>query len=156
MFNVYVLFLILSGVAMLIMAFTRADYAKRRQVVNFIFGAGFLIYGLYLLLVFRGGTYYMFYYVFVLPILAAYQFFRARSAAKAAQTAATVPAYPPVGNFSQAGSSPQAGNYPQPGIPWAAGPGAENVQGGYTQGGGYAQDSGHTQGGGYPGGSNSW
>lgn len=133
MFYIYVLFLILSGVMMLVMAFVRADYAKRRQALNFIFGAGFLIYGLYLLLAFQGGTYFMFYYVFVLPVLMAYQFFRARSAANARQMAASPPPYPPVGN------------YPQPGTPWATGPSTGN-----GQGGGYGQE------GTYQGGPGSW
>lgn len=87
MFDVYVLFLILSGVAMLVMAFVRTDYAKRRQVLNFILGAGFTIYGLYLLLAFNGGHYVMFYYVFVLPILMIVRFFRDRAAAKSRQAA---------------------------------------------------------------------
>jgi hypothetical protein len=88
MFDVYVLFLILSGIAMLVMAFIRTDYAKRRQVLNFILGAGFLIYGLYLLLVFNGGHYLLFYYVFVLPILMIVNFFRDRGRAKSRQATA--------------------------------------------------------------------
>src|ERR1700744_411110 len=81
MFDVYVLFLIISGILMLVMAFVRTSYAKRRQVLNFILGAGFTIYGLYLLLVFNGGHYVMFYYAFVLPILMIVGFFRDRAAA---------------------------------------------------------------------------
>jgi hypothetical protein len=99
MFHVYVLFLILSGIAMLVMAFVRTDYAKRRQVLNFILGAGFTVYGLYLLLVFKGGHYLLFYYVFVLPVLMIYQFFRDRARAKARQASANQagPGYPPAG-----------------------------------------------------------
>lgn len=119
MFAIYVLFLILSGIAMLIMAFVRADYAKRRQVLNFVFGAGFLIYGLYLLLAFHGGSYVIFYYVFVVPIAMIVNFFRARSAAQARKTASrppAQPAQPAQGGFPQA-DSPQ-GTDPGPGT-WA-------------------------------------
>ena len=125
------LFLILSGIAMLVMAFVKADYAKRRQVVNFIFGAGFLIYGLYLLFVFNGGTYFMFYYAFVAPIFLIVQFFRDRAAFRDRQMAAG-----PAGNF------PAAGSYPQDGAPWMRGPSAGNGQAPGNGQGGFAQPAG--------------
>jgi ABC-type uncharacterized transport system permease subunit len=56
MFDAYVLFLIVSGMAMLVMAFVRTNYAKRRQVLNFILGAGFTIYGLTCCLTSMAGT----------------------------------------------------------------------------------------------------
>ena len=112
MFYIYVLFLIGSGIGMLTMGFIRSAYARRRRVVNLIFGAGFLLYGLYLLLLFQGGSYFMFYYAFVVPILLVVQFFRDRSAARAAT--------------ARAASQPQAGfTYPMPADPgsgtWANG-----------------------------------
>jgi hypothetical protein len=149
MFYVYVLFLIFSGIAMLVMAFVRADYAKRRRAVNFIFGAGFLIYGLYLLLAFNGGTYLMFYYAFVVPILLVVQFFRDRAAFMSRQTATG-----PAGNF------PPAGSFPEDGAPWMQGPSAGNGQpAGYGQApgngqGGYGQGAG--QQGGYQNGPGGW
>ena len=127
MFHVYVFFLIISGIAMLVMAFVRTSYAKRRQVLNFILGAGFTIYGLYLLLAFQGGHYVLFYYVFVLPILMVVQFFRDRAAAKSRQTTANV-----VG-----------GGYPPAPNPGATGPGAGNSQApGYGQSPDYAPKHG--------------
>jgi hypothetical protein len=107
MFHLYVLFLILSGIAMLVMAFVRTDYAKRRQVLNFILGAGFTIYGLYLLVVFKGGHYLLFYYVFVLPILMGVQFFRDRARARSRQAAASpAGAGFPAGNGQAPASQP--------------------------------------------------
>lgn len=144
MFYIYVLFLIFSGIAMLVMAFVRADYAKRRQVVNFIFGAGFLIYGLYLLLVFNGGTYFMFIYAFVVPILLVVQFFRDRAAFKSRQMAAG-----PAGNFPPGAYQP--GTFPQGGAPWMNGPSAGNGQapgngqGGFAQPADYGQPAGYGQ-----------
>lgn len=85
MFLIYVLFLILSGILMLVMGGIRAAYAKRRRVLNLVLGVGFLGYGLYLLLFFQGGHYVMFYYAFILPILLIVQFFRDRSAYKEMQ-----------------------------------------------------------------------
>jgi hypothetical protein len=122
MFSVYALFLILSGVAMLVMAFVRTDYAKRRQVLNFILGGGFTIYGLYLLLMFNGGHYVVFPYVFILPILMIVGFFRDRAAAKSRQAAA---------QSRQMAANPAGGGFPPGAAPWGTGltgPGAGNGQ----------------------------
>jgi hypothetical protein len=139
MFHVYVLFLILSGIAMLVMAFVRTDYAKRRQVLNFILGAGFTVYGLYLLLVFKGGHYLLFYYVFVLPVLMIYQFFRDRARAKARQASASQagPGYPAANQAgpgyqpaNQAGPAypPAGASFPPSVSPWGTGQEAGNGQ----------------------------
>jgi hypothetical protein len=106
MFYAYVFFLIASGVLMLVMGILRAPYARRSRVVNLIMGAGFAIYGLYLLLFFQGGHYILFFYAFVLPVLMTVRFFRARSAYQAAQS--MTPGGP--GGYGQ----PSAG-YGQPG-----------------------------------------
>ena len=79
MFNVYVLFLILGGIAMLVMAGVKSGQTRGRRVWNAVFGAGFMVYGLYLLLFFRSGHYVLFYYVFLLPILMIVRFFRDRA-----------------------------------------------------------------------------
>jgi len=149
MFYVYVLFLIFSGIAMLAMAFVRAEYAKRRQALNFVLGAGFLIYGLYLLLVFNGGTYFMFYYAFAAPILLIVQFFRDRSAFKGRQMAAG-----PVGTFPPGGTYQPAGGIPQGGAPWMNGPSAGNGQAPSDGQGGYGQGAG--QQGGFQNGPSGW
>ena len=83
LFNVYIFFLIASGVMMLVMGGLRLPYARRSRVLNFILGAAFVIYGLYLLLFFTGGHVFIFFYAFVLPILMAVRFFRERAAYRA-------------------------------------------------------------------------
>jgi hypothetical protein len=163
MFYGYVLCLIFSGIAMLVMGFVKSSSAKRLQVVNFILGTVYLIYGLYLLLAFKGGTYHVFVYGFVLPILLVVQFFRDRAAAKSRQMATA-----PAGNFPPGAYQP--GTFPQGGAPWMNGPSAgtgqapgtgqggygqpagygqapANGQGGYAQPGGYGQAPGNGQGG---------
>jgi hypothetical protein len=80
LFNVYIFFLIASGVMMLVMGSLRLPYARRSRVLNFILGAAFVGYGLYLLLFFTGGHYLVLYYAFILPILMAVRFFRERTA----------------------------------------------------------------------------
>ena len=78
-FHIYVLFLIVSGVAMLVMAGIGSRRTPMLRIWNGILGAAFTIYGLYLLLFFKGGHYFFFFYVFILPILMVVRFFRDRS-----------------------------------------------------------------------------
>ena len=55
--------------------------------MNCIVGAAFLLYGLYLVTFFQGGHYFVLFYAFVVPIMLAVQFFRNRSAYRAAKSA---------------------------------------------------------------------
>ena len=87
MFYIYVLFLVLSGIAMLVMASVKTGQTTSRRAWNALFGAGFTIYGLYLLLFFNSGHYLIFFYAFILPILMIVRFFRDRSAFRARQEA---------------------------------------------------------------------
>jgi hypothetical protein len=93
-FYFYVLFLILSGIALLVIAGVRSGQRKVRRIWNAVFGAAFTGYGLYLLLFFRGGHYFLFFYAFILPILLIVQFFRDRSAVRARQQAGAFPGSP--------------------------------------------------------------
>jgi hypothetical protein len=87
MFKIYILFLLLSGAAMLGMAGVRKGQVTTRRIWNGVIGAAFLLYGLYLLIFFQGGHYMVFIYVFVLPVLMGIRFFRDRSAYRARQQA---------------------------------------------------------------------
>jgi len=87
LFNVYVFFLIASGVTMIVMGSLRLPYARRSRVVNFLVGAAFIVYGLYLLLFFSGGHVFIFFYAFVLPVLMVVRFFRDRTAYRARNSA---------------------------------------------------------------------
>lgn len=95
MFHIYTLFLILSGIAMLVMANVKTGQTTARRIWNAAFGAGFTLYGLYLLLFFQGGHYVFFFYVFILPVLMILRFFRDRSAFRARQSAGAVQGPPP-------------------------------------------------------------
>ena len=78
-FHIYEVFLIVSGIAMLVMAGIGSRRGATLRIWNGILGAAFTIYGLYLLLFFKGGHYFFFFYVFILPILMVVRFFRDRS-----------------------------------------------------------------------------
>jgi hypothetical protein len=152
LFYVYVIFLIASGVMMLVMGGIKAAYAKRRRVINLILGAGFTIYGLYLLIFFQGGHYLLFYYAFILPVLMGIQFFRDRAAFKSAQPGGYTPGQPAYGQqpagYAQPGyGQPQPGGYgQQPGYGQPQ-PGGYGQQPGYgqPQPGGYGQEPGYGQ-----------
>jgi hypothetical protein len=147
MFYAYVFFLIASGALMLVMGILRAPYARRSRVVNLIMGAGFAIYGLYLLLFFQGGHYILFFYAFALPVLMTVRFFRARSAYQAAQS--MTPGAP--GGYGQppAGYG-QPGGYGQPPAGYGQPGGYGQPPAGYGQPGGYGQPpAGYGQPGGY-------
>jgi hypothetical protein len=132
-FYVYVLFLIASGVAMLVMAGVKNGLAAARKVWYFVLGGGFTVYGLYLLLFFRHGHYLFFYYAFILPVVMAVQFFRDRSANQARRQKSAFQAAPGYGQ-------PQAGGQ-QPGYAQPQGYG----QPGYAQPQGYGQPQGYAQ-----------
>jgi predicted lipid-binding transport protein (Tim44 family) len=85
MFHVYEVFLIISGIAMLVLASLRTGQSNVRRIWSGVLGAGFLVYGLYLLLFFTGGHYFIFFYVFILPILLIFRYFRDRKAYQARQ-----------------------------------------------------------------------
>lgn len=119
-FHVYVLFLILSGIAMLVLASVRSGQSPSRRVWNGILGAAFTGYGLYLLVIFKGGHYLIFYYVFILPVLMIVRFFRDRTMYQARQRAgagafqAPPPGYGPPGYGQQPGGyAQQPGDYGQ-------------------------------------------
>lgn len=114
MFHFYILFLILSGIAMLVMAGVKTGQTTARRIWNAAFGAAFTLYGLYLLLFFQSGHYLLFYYVFILPVLMIVRFFRDRSAFRARQSAAAVQGLPP-------GYGQPAG-YAQPSVDQPQGP----------------------------------
>jgi hypothetical protein len=59
------------------------------RVLNGIVGAGFLVYGIYLLAFFHGGTVTVFWYVFLAPILLIARYFGARSTVTRADIEAT-------------------------------------------------------------------
>src|SRR6185437_14219533 len=69
-FSAYVLLLIASGIAMLVIASpTVKRQTKVGRVLNAAFGLGFLGYGIYLGFMFKGGHYVIFFQAFILPIV---------------------------------------------------------------------------------------
>ena len=115
MFHIYVLFLILSGAAMLVMAAIKTGPRPARRILSAVLGTGFTIYGLYLLLFFHGGHYVFFFYVFVVPILMVIRFFRDRAAYQAQQQPVGFQAPPPPGYGQDSGYGQPSGYGQAPG-----------------------------------------
>ena len=103
-FSAYVLLLMATGIAMVVLA----SPAVRRstmvlRVINTIVGLGFFGYGFYLTFFFDGGSYFIFFKAFILPallILRTVQAARAsrkQAAQPAAQQAVAAPAVPEAG-----------------------------------------------------------
>lgn len=66
-FSWYVLLLILGGILMIGLAGIAARPLSR--VLNLVVGFGFVVYGVYLGFIWRGGTYVVFFTAFLLPVL---------------------------------------------------------------------------------------
>ena len=67
-FSWYCILLMLSGIAMLLVAVLRNQTVQRR-VIRAIFGIGFFGYGFYLTFVFAGTHYVVFFQAFIFPVL---------------------------------------------------------------------------------------
>lgn len=96
-FTLYNALLAISGLLLVVMAATGFGGQKTgARVLNALVGVAFLGYAFYLFFIFDGGTYVMFYYAFVLPILLIIQAFKNRknAAANPAQAQAQAQATP--------------------------------------------------------------
>jgi predicted lipid-binding transport protein (Tim44 family) len=115
LFSAYVLLLMFSGIAMIVMA---SPTVKRStmglRALNALFGVAFLGYGFYLAFLFHGGSYFILFKAFILPILLIVRTIkgaRARSQQRPAYASGPVP---------QQAAAPAAEPVAQPGAPLPA------------------------------------
>jgi hypothetical protein len=99
-FSWYCLFLMFSGIVLLLIAVLKKQTTPRR-VWRAIFGVGFLGYGFYLTFIFAGGTYFVFFYAFLVPVWLIVDSFRKQPSSRP---------QPPLGT----GIGNMAGQNPQP------------------------------------------
>jgi hypothetical protein len=124
-FQIYTVMLMVSGVLLVVVGSSVPGYSVGLRILNAVIGIAFFGYGFYLEFLFQGGSYRIFFYVFVVPVLLLIRAVRgwsARRAAKAAAQpsyapagfAAAPPTYPmPQNGYPSAGALPQP-NYGQP------------------------------------------
>jgi hypothetical protein len=74
------MFLMASGIVLLLIAVLKNQTTQRR-VVRALFGIGFFAYGFYLTFIFGGGSYFVFFYAFVVPVMLIVDTFRGRGVA---------------------------------------------------------------------------
>jgi hypothetical protein len=115
-FSAYVLLLMASGIAMVVMASPAVRQSTMfLRVLNTVVGLGFFGYGFYLTFLFDGGSYWMFFQAFVLPVVL---IFRTVQAARLARREAAqgdrggeggvaAPAAPTLDTATPAGQAPQ-------------------------------------------------
>ncbi|WP_052434910.1 hypothetical protein [Streptacidiphilus melanogenes] len=88
-FSAYVVLLLISGIAMLVIAaLNSSGQTTGWRIFNAVVGVGFFGYGIYLGFVFTGGSYLILFKVFILPVALIVNFFRSR---KSRQTDAAAP-----------------------------------------------------------------
>jgi hypothetical protein len=122
-FSWYCLFLMFSGLALLVIAVLKNQRPQRR-ILQALFGIGFFGYGFYLTFIFGGGSYFVFFYAFIVPVMLIVNAFRGDAARR-------LPAQPPVGggvtNMSPANLQPMVDPgmppVPDPGVPPMRDPG---------------------------------
>jgi hypothetical protein len=122
-FSWYCVFLMASGIVLLLVAVLKNQTTQRR-IVRALFGIGFFGYGFYLTFIFGGGSYFVFFYAFLVPLWLIVDTFRARGAASqrarqpvpAGMTGMAGPGTPPVADL---GLQPMT----DPGLPPVADPG---------------------------------
>lgn len=114
-FSWYCVLLLISGIAMLGLVGVPTQRTGSR-IANLIFGVGFVCYAIYLIFIFDGGTYVMFYKAFILPVLLIIGTIKGAADKRKAKNA--VPYAPPVMNYAPAGQ--QAPVPPQGEAPAAA------------------------------------
>ncbi|MDO3687309.1 hypothetical protein [Micromonospora sp. C28ISP2-4] len=96
-FLLYTLLLLLGGIAMVAVGVAVKEQGKGSRILNVVIGLAFFGYGFYLLFLFDGDRYRIFFYVFVLPILLIVRAVKARKEAReqaAAQQFAGGPSFP--------------------------------------------------------------
>jgi hypothetical protein len=118
-FSAYVLLLMFSGVAMIIMASPTVKHSTNGlRALNGLFGVGFLGYGFYLAFLFDGGGYLIFFKAFILPVLLLIRTVRTARASRSPQLPApadsAVPDQRTAGSPSPSESALPAGSWAAP------------------------------------------
>ncbi|MEU7762570.1 MULTISPECIES: hypothetical protein [Micromonospora] len=145
-FLLYTLLLMLGGIAMVVVGAVVKEQGTGSRILNVVIGLAFFGYGFYLLFLFDGDSYRLFFYVFVLPILLIVRAVKARKEAReqaAAQQYAGGQQYPGAqqypGGPQYPGGQQQPGMYPgaghgQPGPAFPPAPGQPAPYGAAPQG----------------------
>ncbi|MFI5836814.1 hypothetical protein ACIA5A_24345 [Micromonospora sp. NPDC051300] len=115
-FLIYTLLLLLGGIAMVAVGVAIKEQGTGSRILNVVVGLAFFAYGFYLLFLFDGGDYRIFFYVFILPILLIVRAVKARKEARERASVHQFAGAPQQGMFPPSGHG-----QPAPGFPPAQG-----------------------------------
>jgi hypothetical protein len=87
-FGAYTVLLMVSGVLLVVLGAAVGGQGTLSRVLNILVGLAFFGYGFYLEFLFQGGTYRVFLYAFVVPVLLIVRTIQARRAKARAGTSA--------------------------------------------------------------------
>ncbi|MGW9195171.1 hypothetical protein [Micromonospora chersina] len=99
-FLIYDLLLLLGGIAMVAIGIAIKEQGTGARILNVVVGLAFFAYGFYLMFLFEGGSYRIFFYVFVLPILLIVRAVKARKEAREQAAAHQFAGAPQPGQFA--------------------------------------------------------
>jgi predicted lipid-binding transport protein (Tim44 family) len=117
-FSAYVVLLMFSGIAMIVMASPTVKHSTMGvRVLNGLFGVGFLGYGFYLAFLFQGGGYVIFFKAFILPVLMIFRTIRSARASRAQELRMGTP---DPAHGQPASGLPAASHSAQPAAQWGA------------------------------------
>jgi hypothetical protein len=95
-FSIYVILLLLSGALMAVMGISGVTRQRTGwRIFNVLLGVGFFGYGFYLAFLFHGGSYIVFFKVFVVPVLLIARSFRSMGSRKSAPMPSQATPQPP-------------------------------------------------------------
>ncbi|MGA4685778.1 MULTISPECIES: hypothetical protein [Micromonospora] len=116
----------LGGIAMVVVGAVVKEQGTGSRILNVVIGLAFFGYGFYLLFLFDGDSYRIFFYVFVLPILLIVRAVKARKEAREQAAAQQYAGGQQFAGAQQPGAYPAAG-HGQP-APYGAAPQAHPGQ----------------------------
>lgn len=120
-FLIYDLLLLLGGIAMVAIGIAIKEQGTGARILNVVVGLAFFAYGFYLMFLFEGGSYRIFFYVFILPILLIVRAVKARKEAREQAAAHQFAGAPQPGQFAPSAPGQFAPSAPaQPGQGWPA------------------------------------
>ena len=100
-FLAYVALLFASGVLLAVLGIAGFGQSKLARVLDGVAAAGFLGYSIYLLFFFDGGEFRIFFYAFIVPVIAVVQIVKARKARREEQQMAAAPEPAPAPQAAQ-------------------------------------------------------
>ncbi|MFE9959067.1 hypothetical protein [Micromonospora sp. NPDC005299] len=113
-FLIYDLLLLLGGIAMVAIGIAIKEQGTGARILNVVVGLALFAYGFYLMFLFEGGSYRIFFYVFILPILLIVRAVKARKEAREQAAVHQFAGAPQPGQFAPSAPGQPGQGWPAP------------------------------------------